>query len=139
MTFFNFADDNTLYKWCRSLVEAQREIENRSAMIINWFEIDGMKMNPEKCHVIALEILKTDDNFTVQIGNASITPECDVTLLGITLDDKLDFTCHISKICKEATNKINVLLRMVKHLTMPQKKPMVIALLRIEKCVYVFN
>ena len=28
----------------------------------------------------------------------------------------------VSKICKEATNKINALLRIAKHLTMPLKK-----------------
>ena len=38
----NFADDNTLYKCRRSLDEAQCEIENHNAMIISWFEINGM-------------------------------------------------------------------------------------------------
>ena len=117
----NFADDNTLYKCHRSLDEAQCETENHSTMIINWFEINGMKMNPEKCHVIDLGNTKINDDFTVQIGNASITPESEVTLLGITLDNKLDFTSHISKICKEATNKVKALLRIAKHLTMPQR------------------
>ena len=84
-----------------------------------------MKMNPEKCHVIILGNTKIDDDFTVQIGNASVTPESEVTLLGITLDNKLDFTSHISKICKGATNKINALLRIAKHLKMPQKKLLV--------------
>ena len=97
----NFADGNTLYKCRRSLDESQCEIENHSTMIINWFEINGMKMNPEKCHVIILRNTKIDDDFTVQIGNASITPESEVTLLGITLDNKLDFTSHISKSARE--------------------------------------
>ena len=96
-----------------------------SAIIINRFEINGMKMNPEKCHVIALGNTEIDDDFTVQIGNASITPKCEVTLLGITLDTKIDFTSHISEICKEATNKINALLRIAKHLTMSRKKLLV--------------
>ena len=48
ITYLYFADDNTLYKCRRSLDEAQCEIENHSTMIINWFEINGMKMNPEK-------------------------------------------------------------------------------------------
>ena len=81
-----------------------------------------MKMNPEKCHVIVLGNTKIDDDFTVQIGNASVKPESAVTLLGITLNNQLEFTSHISKICKGATNKINALLRIAKHLTMPQKK-----------------
>ena len=94
-------------------------------MIMNWLEINVMKMNPEKCHVIVLGNTKIYDDFTVQVGNASIVPESEVTLLGITLDNKLDFTSHISKICKGATNKINALLRIAKHLTMQQKKLLV--------------
>ena len=84
-----------------------------------------MKINPEKCHVTVLGNTNIDDDFTVQIGNASVTPESEVTLRGITLDNKLDFTSHISKICKGATNKINALLRIAKHLTVPQKKLLV--------------
>ena len=121
----NVSDDNTLHECRRSLEEAQRQIVNHSAMIINWFEINGMKMNIEKCQVIVLGNTKIHDNFTVQIGNASITLECEVTRLGITPDNKLDFTGHIPKICKRATSKINALLRIAKHFTMPQKRPLV--------------
>ena len=85
-----------------------------------------MKINPEKCHAIVLGNTKIDADFAFQIGNASITPESEVTLLGIILDNKLDLTSHISKICKGATNNnINALLRIAKHLTMPQKKILV--------------
>ena len=119
------ADDNTLYKCHKSLDEAQCKTENHGTMIINWFEINSMKMNREKCHVIVLGNTKIDIDIAVHIGNASITPEIEVTLLGITLGNKLDFTSHMSKICKGATNKINPLLRIAKHLTMPQKKLLV--------------
>ena len=80
-------------------------------MIINWFEINGMKMNPEKCHIIVLGNTKIDDNFTVHIGNTSITPESEVTLLGITLNNKFDFTSQISKICKGAAGQRIFVLR----------------------------
>ena len=60
----NVADDNTPYKCRRSLDEVQCEIENHSTMIINWFEINGMKMNPERCHVIVMGNTKNDDDFT---------------------------------------------------------------------------
>ena len=61
----NFADDNTLYKCRGSLDEAQCKIGNHSTMIISWFEINGMKMNHEKCHVIVLGNTKIDDDFIV--------------------------------------------------------------------------
>ena len=64
-------------------------------MIINWFEINGMKIDSKECHVNFLGNTKMDHNFTAQIGRASIMPESKVALLGITLDNKLDFIRHV--------------------------------------------
>ena len=50
--------DNTLYKCRRSLEEAQSEIENQSAMIFNWFEINGVKVNPESVTLFSWEIVR---------------------------------------------------------------------------------
>ena len=36
-----------------------------------------------------------------------VTPESEVTLLGIILDSKFDFNSHITKICKEASKRLN--------------------------------
>ena len=53
-------------------------------------------MNPEKCHVIILGDTIPED-FVIQIDNVSTAPESEVTLLGITLDSKLDFNSHLSR------------------------------------------
>ena len=57
-----------------------------------------MKMNAEKCHAIVLSKDHIEDNFTVSIDNTSIIPEEEVSLLGVTLDNNLNFNSHISKI-----------------------------------------
>ena len=44
----NFADDNTLYTCCQSLNEAKFLTESQCSLIIDWFEDNFMKMNPEK-------------------------------------------------------------------------------------------
>ena len=48
----NFADDNTLYKCCKSVDEAKQKIEAQCNLIIRWFVDNSMKMNAEKCHAI---------------------------------------------------------------------------------------
>ena len=45
---------------------------------------------------------KLPEKFTIKIGNISLSPENQVTLLGVTLDNKLNFEAHIQKMCKEA-------------------------------------
>ena len=81
-----------------------------------------MKMNPEKCHVIVFgNTIKYDNNFQIKIDHSFVIPENQVTLLGITLDSKLDFNSHISNMCKEASKKISALLRVAKYLNKSQK------------------
>ena len=49
-----------------------------------------------------------------------------VEILGIQLNDKLDFSPHISNICKSAANQLNTLLRLQKFLSFKEKKIWVI-------------
>ena len=84
-----------------------------------------MKMNPEKCHVIILGDTNVPDDFTIQIDNVHRAPESEVTLLGITLDSKFDFNSHITKICKEASKRLNAFRRISKYLTKAQKSTLI--------------
>ena len=45
-----------------------------------------------------------------------------VELLEIQLDDKLNFSTHISNICKSAANQLNALIRLQKFLSFKEKK-----------------
>ena len=48
-----------------------------------------------------------------------------VELLGIQLDDKLNFSPHISNICKSVTNQLNVLIGLQKFLGFKEKKSLI--------------
>ena len=122
----NVTDDNTLYKWCKSVDEAKQKIDSQCTQIIRWFLNNSMKMNAEKCHAIVLSKDPIEDNFTVSINNTSIIPEEGVSLLGVTFDNNLNFNTHISQICKETLKKetakrINALLRIGKYFNDSQK------------------
>ena len=43
-------------------------------------------------------------------------------LLGLQLDDKLDFNLHISNISKYASNQLNALIRLKKLMNLEEKK-----------------
>ena len=43
-------------------------------------------------------------------------------LLGLQLDDKLDFNLHISNISKSASNQLNALIRLKKLMNLEEKK-----------------
>ena len=80
-----------------------------------------MKMNPEKCYAFILGKKITPENFTIQVSNAHIVPQHEVTLLGITLDNRLKFNTHINNILKEVSEKVNALIRIAKYWNKSQK------------------
>ena len=46
-------------------------------------------------------------------------------LLGLQLDDKLNFNLHISHICKSAANQLNALIRLKKFMKFEENKILV--------------
>ena len=82
-----------------------------------------MILNPEKFQEITRDKKKGDrTNVNVVIDNKQIKTASSVELLGIQSDDKLNFSPHISNICKSAANQLNALIRLQKFLSSEEIK-----------------
>ena len=82
-----------------------------------------MVVNPDKFQAIILDKRKrdhTDEHITVD--NQQIKVVSSVKLLGLQLDDRVDFNLHISHICKSAANQLNALIRLKKFMNFEEKK-----------------
>ena len=78
--------------------------------------------NPGKFQVVIIDIKKGDHtNENVVIDNKQIKTVPSVEILGIQLDDKLNFSPHISNICKYAPNQLNAVIRLQKFLSFEEK------------------
>ena len=77
--------------------------------IVNWYAINGLKANPEKFQAMILG--KKTYDFHFKIGNVEIDKETSINLLGVNLDNKLNFSKHISNICVRVHNQIQVIKR----------------------------
>ena len=87
-------------------------LERETNILIEWFKVNEMKSNSGKCHLI---IVNNQDN-NIKIGNDIITSKTSVKLLGVTIDNKLNFNEHVDNICKKANNKLHALARIAKYL-----------------------
>ena len=116
----NFADDTTPYICGQSLSDVLTKLEMFSEKALNWFELNFLKLNPEKCHLLVsgfkheVSFAKLDDNV--------IWEDAFVKLLGVNFDRDLKFDTHISNICSTANKKLNALMRLSKVLTFDQKR-----------------
>ena len=117
----NFADDNALSAFATTVSELIK-IESESEVVMDWFKINTMVVNPDRFQAIILDKQKrdhTDEHITVD--NQQIKVVSSVKLLGLQLDDKLNFNLHISHICKSATNQLNALIRLKKFMNFEEK------------------
>ena len=108
----NYADDNTPYAIESSIEKLIETLEKDTAILLKWFEINEMKSNNDKSHLLIV------NNFgnKINVANNVITGENSVKLLGVTIDNKLNFDEHVDKICKKANNKLHALSRIAKYL-----------------------
>ena len=83
-------------------------------------------MNPDKFQAFILDKRKrdhTDEHITAD--NQQIKVVSSMKLLGLQLDDKLNFNLHISHICRSAANQLNALIRLKNFMNFEEKKMLI--------------
>ena len=122
----NFADDNTLTTFAQNIRNLISVLESESNIAIDWFKTNKMIVNPGKFQAIIIDKKKQDHTKeTFEIGNKVIEASPSVKLLGVQIDDKVNFNLHITNICKSAANQLNALVRLNQFLSFEAKKVLV--------------
>ena len=112
-TVHNFADNNTHSNFAKTFAKLEEILESESECAIELFTRNGMFVSPDKLKAFVID--KNRENYTnekIQISNEDIQIVPSVKLLGITIDNHLNFNELISGICKSATNELNALVRL---------------------------
>ena len=107
----NYADDNTPYAIDANIDTIIENLIKDTSILIKWFGDNYFKMNTEKCHLL---ITKDDSNTFATIDGHIISASKSVKLLGVQIDNNLNFNEHVSNICKKVSKKLHA-LRRVKH------------------------
>ena len=85
--FASYADYNTSYCTGKTPEEAKSQLEKSPISIFEWFENNGMKTNPDKCHLL----LSKNGNFEADINENIISNTKFEKRLGVTFDNRLNF------------------------------------------------
>ena len=116
----NIADDTTPYACDTDLGSLLRNLEHDTASAIEWFELNYMKLNQDKCHFLISG--NTPEYLWVQVGEYKIWESPQEKLLGLNIDKNLNFNQHLSIICKKASSKVRALARVAKIIPFEQKR-----------------
>ena len=82
------------------------------------FKKDFPKGYADKCHLIT----SSKTPVGIKMANMTITSEEKVKLLGINIDNRLNFDYHISQLCKKTGKKFHALTRVFKYMDTSQRK-----------------
>ena len=113
---YNYADDNSLDSSSENLADVLYNLRHDGRNAIEWFAKNGMQANPDKFHFMLFSPTPTEQQVLHLCDGTSLMSETEVTVLGVTIDDKLCFSQHISICCKKAARQLNALARISKHL-----------------------
>ena len=80
-----------------------------------------MKPNPKKFQFMIVG-KRTRQSIILNINNIKIRESSSVTLLGLTIDNRLTFKDHINVLCRRANLKLHALRRIRKYLTAVKAK-----------------
>ena len=102
----NYADDNPLSAYSSDLNSLIDILPEESQTTIYWLKANHMIVKPKKFQAMLVSKKKNTmpEDLTISINDVDIKPNNSVKLLGITLDNKLNFEKHISSICKSASS-----------------------------------
>ena len=98
-----------------------------------------MIINPNKFQTIILDKKKSNlTNIPLTIDNQTIKSVPSVELLGIHLDDKLNFNLDISNICRSAAKQLNALIRLKSYLSFNAKRVLINSYYNFNYCPLVW-
>ena len=82
-----------------------------------------MIVNPGKFQAMIINRFgKMENKHEMYVGNKKITSEHSVRLLGIEIDNQLNFDNHVSALSKKADSKLNAIGRLRKYIGFPEKR-----------------
>ena len=110
-----FADDCLLYRQIDS-IQDQQTLQQDLSTLVDWAKTWGMSFNVKKCNVLTItRRTKKKRSYTYKMSGEKVEGIRDTKYLGITLNSKLTWDTHISKISSEANRMLGLLRRNLKY------------------------
>ena len=104
----------------------KQTLESESKLAIKWFHENKIIVNPDKFQVIVHNKRKSSNiEVKFNIGSEQIQAVPSLDILGITVDDKLNFNLHIDKICLKSANQLNALVILKRFLENEERKVLI--------------
>ena len=116
-TIANYADDTTPYAISEDTVTLLNTLENDVELLNKWLKDNYFKLNADKCHLL---VSNHDEDASIIVNNEIVEGSKSVKLLGVKVDNEMNFKEHLTNICNKVSAKIHALAR-ISNLMEPEK------------------
>ena len=111
-TTYMYADDTTLYCIGDSIDAVTSELNKALEELLNWCKINSLVPHPKKCEAMILHRGRfTGPLKELTLAQHTIKWVTHSSLLGVSIDDQLNWSHHVSVVKKGFVNKLNLLKR----------------------------
>ena len=110
----NYTDDNTLCTFGDNLKKNKDNLSSSFDTVHQWFYKNYMVLNAGKFHFMCRG--NNAENETLLFHNILMENSKEQKILGVIIDNKLNFKSHISELCKKASQKVAALSRLSSYL-----------------------
>ena len=117
----NYADDNFIIRWSRSINDLIIDMQTSLEAIIKWLRQSGLKVNEAKTEMCLFHRNDTR-TITLQINNSRVTSTPQINVLGVIFDSKMQWNEQVSKTIKKANKALLAIKLIKKHFTYPEIK-----------------
>ena len=106
---YNYADDNSVLVQAKQKDDVVKKLKDNAGIIVNWCSENQMAANPAKFQVMIGEEKSPSQIDLDEITSISSEPQ--VKLLGIYLDNFMNFNYHVTHLLQKASRQLNCLKR----------------------------
>ena len=113
MRLYPFIFDHQTYKTGKEINTVLSAVQHSATKATNWYDSNYLQGNLKKYQTMNIRNQCTKTEKTcMTVKNKSIAETESLMLLGITVDCKLNFNEHISNVCRKASQRIGVIMRL---------------------------
>ena len=115
----NYADDNSAYACKKDIHTVIKQLEEDSRILLEWVGNNVLKANPDKFHLLPSSV---DEKLSIVVDQYEISNSCKGKLLGVTLDNRLNFAEHVSGLCSKTSQKLHALARVSPYMNIIKRR-----------------
>ena len=114
--FIMYADDANIFIIGKDIDEVYRKLEDLLNFLIRWVDNNGLALNLKKTNYIIFSRQNNHAYREVFIAGAKIERKTEARFLGVIVDEKLNWSQHISAIKTKMTRYIGLMYKLKRYL-----------------------